>query len=123
MREFGIKEQEIIFVNSYHSKIRKNWNKVYVFPEKQCSVNLMEPDDINCIFSRSLNLTYKSLIICFTGAGLPQNDNLVSLIATGQIAELCNTEPLPAKAGSGSVEFYYSHYCDFIWNSRNSIYW
>lgn len=92
MQEFEIKEQQIIFVNSYHTKARQNRNKIYVFPEKEHCVNLMEPDDINRIFSKSLNLTHRSLVICFSGAGLPQNDNLVSLIATGQIAELCNNK-------------------------------
>lgn len=90
MQEFGIEKQDIVLANSYHSKSRYGWNKLYLFPQSKQSVNLKEPDDINRAFSKSLNLSRKNLVISFSGAGLPHNEKLVSLTATGEIAELCN---------------------------------
>ena len=89
IHEFEIEEQDIILVSSYHCNTRKRWRKIYI-PFKVANVNLMEPDDINRIFAKELQLDCKNLIISLSGAGMPQSDNLVSLTSTGRIAELCN---------------------------------
>lgn len=90
MQEFGVGSEEITLVNSYHSKVRENWNKVYIPHEENKTVILMEPDEINFEFSKLLHLNKPMLVISFSGAGLPQNDNLISLIATGTTAVKCN---------------------------------
>lgn len=89
MHEFEIEEQDIILVNSYHCNTRKRWRIKYISSKIE-NVNLMEPDDINRIFAKELQLDCKNLIISLSGAGIPQSDNLVSLTSTGRIAELCN---------------------------------
>lgn len=89
MNEFKIDEQDIILVNSYHGKTREKWRKQYI-PSKKENVIFMEPDDINRIFSKELHLKRTGLVIPFSGVGLPQSDNVISFIATGQVAELCN---------------------------------
>jgi len=90
MQEYDIKENDIIFVQSYHSKMRHKWKTIYLLPDKRQSVYLMEPDDVNHMFSKYLNLKAKNLVISFSGAGLPQSDNLETLTAVGLTAELCN---------------------------------
>lgn len=92
MNEFGITKQDMVFVNSYHSKERHGWNKIYIPFEKKQSVVQMEPDEMNRIFSKKLRLDTQKMVISFSGAGLPQNDNLISLMATGEIAEKCNNK-------------------------------
>ena len=90
MREFGIKKSDMIFVNSYHSRERDDWNKIYIPLENKRSVVQMEPDEMNRIFSKKLNTDAKKMVISFSGAGLPQSDNIISLTATGETAEKCN---------------------------------
>lgn len=90
MQEYGIEEKDILFVQSYHGKIRHRWRTIYLLPDKRQSVYLMEPDDANHIFSKYLNLDRKNLVISFSGAGLPQSENLDALTAVGLTAELCN---------------------------------
>lgn len=80
----------MIFVNSYHSRERDDWNKIYIPLENKRSVVQMEPDEMNRIFSKTLNTDAKKMVISFSGAGLPQSDNLISLTATGETAEKCN---------------------------------
>lgn len=92
MNEFGITKRDMIFVNSYHSKERHDWNKIYIPFEKKQSVVQMEPDEMNRIFSKKLQLDTQKMVISFSGAGLPENDNLISLMATGAIAEKCNNK-------------------------------
>lgn len=89
MKEYGIEEQDITLVGSYHCKSRERWRKIYIPCEKE-NVNLLEPDDINLIFARKLRLDRKNFIISLSGAGIPQSDSLVTLTSTGRIAELCN---------------------------------
>lgn len=90
MREFKVKKENIILVNSYHSKSREKWNKIYVPYEIKNTVVLMEPDDINRVFSEYLQLDQPGFLIAFSGAGLPISDRLVSLTATGAVADKCN---------------------------------
>lgn len=90
MQEYNIGEEDIIFVQSFHSKTRHKYKTIYLLPDKRESVYLMEPDDVNYLFSKSLNLGRKNLVISFSGAGLPQNENLESLTAVGLTAKLCN---------------------------------
>lgn len=90
IREYDIEEEDIIFVQSYHGKTRSQRRTIHLLPNKGQAVYLMEPDDANQLFSKYLDLGRKSLVISFSGAGLPQSDNLVTLTAAGQIAELCN---------------------------------
>lgn len=92
MSEFGVTKQDMIFVNSYHSKERHGWNKIYIPFAKKQSVVQMEPDEMNRIFSKKLQLDTQKMVISFSGAGLPENDNLISLMATGAIAEKCNNK-------------------------------
>ncbi len=90
MREYGIKENDIMFVQSYHSRMRHKWRTIYLLPDKRQSIYLMEPDDVNYMLSKYLDLGRKSLVISFSGAGLPESDNLEALTAVGLTAELCN---------------------------------
>lgn len=90
LREFGIAKQDMVLVNSYHGKARESWNKVYIPFERERQMIQMEPDDMNRLFSQSLDLDKEKMIISFSGAGLPQNDNLVAMMSTGKIAEKCN---------------------------------
>ena len=78
MKEYGIEEQDITLVGSYHCKSRERWRKIYIPCEKE-NVNLLEPDDINLIFARKLRLDRKNFIISLSGAGIPQSDSLVTL--------------------------------------------
>lgn len=77
MQEFEIEKQDIVLVNSYHNKMRNSWNKIYIPVEKKQSVYLMEPDDINSLFSKILRPDINSLVISFTGAKLPERDNVL----------------------------------------------
>lgn len=90
MQVYGIEEKDIIFVQSYHGKMRSQRSTIHLLPNKRQAVYLMEPDDVNQIFSKYLNPERKSLVISFSGAGLPQSENLETLTAVGQVAELCN---------------------------------
>lgn len=92
MQEFEIEKQDIVLVNSYHNKMRNSWNKIYIPVEKKQSVYLMEPDDINSLFSKILRPDINSLVISFTGAKLPERDNVISLMSTGAVAEMCNNK-------------------------------
>lgn len=92
MHEFGIEKQNMVLVNSYHSKTRDDWNKIYIPSKKDQSVIQMEPDDMNRIFSKCLQLDKKNLIISFSGVGLSNSDGLISLTATGEVAEKCNNK-------------------------------
>ena len=90
MQETGVRKEDIVLVNSYHGKSRTGWNKICIPIETKQSVVQMEPDDMNRLFSRLLPLDERAAIISFSGAGLPQNENLFFLTATGKIAETCN---------------------------------
>ncbi len=90
MHETGVQKQDIVLVNSYHGKSRTGWNKIFIPFETEQSVVQMEPDDMNRFFSKLLPLDKKATVISFSGAGLPQNENLFSMTATGKIAETCN---------------------------------
>lgn len=90
IQEYNIEEKDIIFVQSYHGKMRSQRRTVELLPDKRRSVYLMEPDDVNLAFAKYLNLEQKSLVISFSGAGLPQSKNLKTLTAAGRVAELCN---------------------------------
>lgn len=90
IQEYNIGEEDIIFVQSFHSKTRRKYKTIYLLPDKRKSVYLMEPDDANYLFSKSLDLSRKNLVISFSGAGLPQDENLESLTAVGLTAKLCN---------------------------------
>lgn len=92
MQEFEIKKQDIVLVNSYHNKTRNSWKKIYVPFERKQSIYLMEPDDINYFFSKILRTDTNSLVISFTGAGLPKKNNVISLMSTGAVAEMCNNK-------------------------------
>lgn len=88
--EYGIKEKDIIFVNSFHSKERQKYRTIYLLPDKKKSVYLMEPDDVNRMFSKYMDIDRRNLVISFSGTGLPQSENLTALTAVGLSAELCN---------------------------------
>lgn len=90
MREYDIEEKDIIFVQSYHGKMRSQRRTIHLLPNNRQAVYLMEPDDVNQNFIKYLNFEHKSLVISFSGSGLPQSENLVALTAVGQVAELCN---------------------------------
>lgn len=90
LHETGIQKQDIVLVNSYHGKSRTGWNKIFIPFETKQSVVQMEPDDMNRYFSKLLPLDKKAAVISFSGAGLPQNENLCSMTATGNIVETCN---------------------------------
>jgi len=90
IQEYGVEEKDITFLQSYHGKMRQKWKTVHLLPDKRQSVYLMEPDDVNHMFSKYLNLDRRNLVISLSGAGLPQSDNLETLTAVGLMAELCN---------------------------------
>lgn len=90
LKEFGIEKKDMVLVNSYHSSLRDDWNKIYIPFEKKQTVVQMEPDDMNQIFSENLKMDGKKIIISFSGAGLPQSDDFIYMTATGEVAEKCN---------------------------------
>lgn len=51
---------------------------------------MMEPDDINRMFVKYLDLGRNNLVVSFSGAGLPQSENLESFLVGGRTAKLCN---------------------------------
>ncbi len=90
MQEYRIKEDDIIFVQSYHGNARERLRKICLLPENEKSVYLMEPDDINRMFVKYLDFGRNNLVVSFSGAGLPQSENLDSFLAGGRTAKLCN---------------------------------
>lgn len=92
MHEFEVEKQNIFLVNSYHSKTRDDWNKIYIPFQKRRSIVQMEPDDMNRIFSEFFQPNNKKMVISFSGVGLLQSDNFISMIATGEVAERCNNK-------------------------------
>lgn len=87
---YEIEEKDIIFVNSFHSKRRQECRRIDLLPGRRNSVYLMEPDDINRMFLKYMDLSRQNLVISFSGAGLPKSVNLTALTAVGLTAELCN---------------------------------
>lgn len=125
LHEFGIEKRDIVLVNSYHSKARADWDKIYLPFEKKQQVVQMEPDDMNHIFSKSLPLDQNKMVICFSGAGLPQNDHLLSMIATGTVAEKCNDKwwqyCLFKKNAISTPKTYQFHGFDAVWNQMDTL--
>lgn len=89
-QEFRIGIQDILFVHSYHWKERENLNKILIVPPEQNRIRMLEPDDLNRIFSSNLELKQKTLLISFTGAGLPESEHLETLTAVGLAADKWN---------------------------------
>lgn len=125
LHEFGLEKQDIVLVNSYHSKARADWDKIYLPFEKEQQVVQMEPDEMNHIFSKSLPLDRKKMVICFSGAGLPQSEHLLSMIATGKIAEQCNDkwwQYCQFKKNAISTPKTYQFYeFDAVWNQFDTL--
>lgn len=90
IQRFEIEIQDIIFVNSYHGNGRSGFRKIYIPCEELQTVKLMEPDDINRFFAKSLQFKDKTLVVSLSGAGLPQHKNLLSMVSTGILADQCN---------------------------------
>lgn len=97
-RTFGIKLDDIIFVNSYHGNARQGYRTVTISAAVPVSMSakegnsvwLMEPDEINCAFAETLEPCGRNLAVSFSGAGLPQSDHLITLTAAGEVAGMCN---------------------------------
>lgn len=85
-KEYNISCKDILFVGSYHGNTRKELRKVTVGNLLDGHVSYLEPEDINKLYASEIIADKKTLLVPFSGAYLPSAENLISFIATGNIA-------------------------------------
>lgn len=85
-KEYNISCKDILFVGSYHGNTRKGLRKVTVGNLLDGHVSYLEPEDINKLYAGEITTDKKTLLVPFSGAYLPSAENVISFIATGNIA-------------------------------------
>lgn len=91
-KEYNISLEDILFVASYHGNTRKGLEKVTVGNSLSGHVSYFEPEDINKLYADKITADKKTLVIPFSGAYLPLGKNIISVIATGNIATHSNNK-------------------------------
>ena len=91
-KEYNISRKDILFVGSYHGNTRKKLKKVTVGDSLDGHVSYLEPEDINKMYAGEITRDKKTLIVPFSGAYLPSEENVASFIATGNIATYINNK-------------------------------
>lgn len=91
-KEYNISREDILFVGSYHGNTRKKLKKVTVGNSSGGHVSYLEPEDINKLYADEITADKKTLVVPFSGAYLPSEENVTSFIATGNIAADINNK-------------------------------
>lgn len=90
--EYNISRKDILFVGSYHGNTRGELKKVTVGNWLEGHVSYLEPEDINKLYADEITSDKKTLVVPFSGAYLPSEENIISFIATGSIAADVNNK-------------------------------
>ena len=90
--EYPVSRGDILFVGSYHSDTRRGLHTQTAGNMRDGYVTFLEPEDINKLYAETVDPSVKTLVIPFTGAYLPSNENMVSFISTGELAARLNNK-------------------------------
>lgn len=91
-KHYNVPLKDILFVGSYHGIARCGYNTKAVGNISKNHVAFLEPEDINRIYIAGLSPDKKTLVVPFTGAYLPSNENLSAPFSTGEIAIHANNK-------------------------------
>lgn len=91
-KEYNISCKDILFVGSYHGNTREGLKKVRVGNSPVGHVSYLEPEDINKSYADRIATDKRTLVVPFSGAYLPSTENVISFIATGDIAADINNK-------------------------------
>lgn len=91
-KEYNIPHKDILFVGSYHGNTRKDFKTLTVGNSPTGHVSYLEPEDINKLYADRITADKKTLVVPFSGAYLPLVKNVISFIATGNIATEINNK-------------------------------